>query len=516
MNCKSKQIPKEVWLIVGIITVLKLFLASYLSLSNDEVYYHTYALYPALSHFDHPPMVGWIIQLFTFNMQLHNDFFMRLGAVVFSIFNSLIVFKFTNRLSGKKVAIFSLIVFNLSFYNAIIAGFFIMPDTGVLTFWLLAISYFHKSLTPEEITTKERKLILIAGILVGVAMLSKYHAGLLWVSAFLFIILYRRKWLLEPSFYIAGVLTALVFTPVIIWNFQNHFISFAFHGDRVNLIHQGFNFLYFGRELFGQMLYTNVVIFGMIVWSLIYYLKHFSSRSINERFLIYFGIPTIFLFLFISVFKSTLPHWSGPGYATLILFAAITFSNTNQVKDVIRRRFLLWAIMTFFLACVAVIVQLEKNVIPLGFKNDPTADVTGWDELGEKFTELRTKHLSERKISKNHVMLHYRWFPAAHYDYYLAEPNQIPLIVSGDIDYMHKYLWINEERGGIAIGEDAYYLTTDIVNHSAKYMYGYSFEEISKPEIIVIHRNNKPYIFYYLYILHRYNGNSLYDKDLLK
>jgi hypothetical protein len=72
---------KLLWLIV-IATTVRLFLASQLELANDEVYYWTYALFPNLSHFDHPPMVGILAQLSTFNLWLTDDFFLRFDALV--------------------------------------------------------------------------------------------------------------------------------------------------------------------------------------------------------------------------------------------------------------------------------------------------------------------------------------------------------------------------------------------------------------------------------------------------
>ena len=180
MSKLLKQIPIKAWLIIIVFFAIKLILAAIIPLSNDEVYYHTYALYPDLSHFDHPPMVGWIIQLFTCNMQWHNDFFMRIGAIIFSVFNSVIVYNFVNRISSSKAAIVALILFNASFYNSVVAGFFIMPDTGLLTFWLLALDYFHRSLTADVITKKERFWMLTAGFFTGLAILSKYQAGSLW------------------------------------------------------------------------------------------------------------------------------------------------------------------------------------------------------------------------------------------------------------------------------------------------------------------------------------------------
>jgi hypothetical protein len=52
-----------------------------------------------------------------------------------------------------------------------------------------------------------------------------------------------------------------------------------------------------------------------------------------------------------------------------------------------------------------------------------------------------------------------RWFPAANLDYYLARPKGINLFAIGDLSAIHKYSWINKERGGFQIGMDAIYIT---------------------------------------------------------
>lgn len=47
------------WLIVlGLVTFLRLVLASWLPLSPDEAYYRLWALAPAAGYLDHPPMVA--------------------------------------------------------------------------------------------------------------------------------------------------------------------------------------------------------------------------------------------------------------------------------------------------------------------------------------------------------------------------------------------------------------------------------------------------------------------------
>ncbi len=511
MSNYLRKIPSSVWIIIFVLTIIKIVLALVVPLSNDEVYYHTYALYPAISHFDHPPMVGWIIQLFTFNMQWHNDFYMRLGPIVFSIFNSIIIYHFIHRISTQKAAVLSVFLYNSSFYNSVVSGFFIMPDTGLMTFWLLALNSFHISLVNLDVSKKEKQHLLLAGFFTGLAILSKYQAAFLWFSAFVFILRYRRQWLKESSFYLSGIITLLFLTPIILWNFQNDFVSFTFHGQRANFFHQGFNYLYFARELFGQMIYTNIAVYILIIWSLIYYKRNFKLRTLSDRFFVYFGMPSILVFLSISLFKSTLPHWSGPGFSTLILLTSILLANSENCKIGFFKRSVFFSGFNYLISVVIILLQLNFNIIPLGYSNDPTSDITGWDELGSKFSIQRQKHIEEGKISENHRFVSDRWFPASHYDYYLAEPNNIPLICTGDITQSHKYLWINKERGGIPLGSDAYYITTEPENRYAQILYGNYFMTISKPDTLIIHRNNQPFVSYYLYILHQYLGNGAYE-----
>src|SRR5439155_1131831 len=81
-------------------------------------------------------------------------------------------------------------------------------------------------LPKESIINRERKKIFWFGAVAGLAMLSKYQGAFLWIGVFLFVILYNRKWLKEYSFYLAGLISLVVLSPVLIWNVKNNFINF--------------------------------------------------------------------------------------------------------------------------------------------------------------------------------------------------------------------------------------------------------------------------------------------------
>ena len=82
---KESAFKKPLLIIIGISALVRAFLAASLELGNDEVYYWSYAMYPDLSHFDHPPMIGWLIQLFTVNLNLNSELFIRLCSIAIGL-----------------------------------------------------------------------------------------------------------------------------------------------------------------------------------------------------------------------------------------------------------------------------------------------------------------------------------------------------------------------------------------------------------------------------------------------
>ena len=58
--------------LVVVFTIIRLLIANLINLGNDEVYYFTYAVLPDWNHFDHPPLVGIFIRIFTFNLHCNS------------------------------------------------------------------------------------------------------------------------------------------------------------------------------------------------------------------------------------------------------------------------------------------------------------------------------------------------------------------------------------------------------------------------------------------------------------
>ena len=139
MQKAAATYQRNVWKLVGITILVKLVLSVLLELGNDEVYYYTYALQPDWNHFDHPPMVGWLIRIFTINLHWLSALSMRLGSIFCAALTTLVIFESGTLLKNEKAGWIAALLYTLSIYTSIIAGLFILPDSPQLLFFTLSI-----------------------------------------------------------------------------------------------------------------------------------------------------------------------------------------------------------------------------------------------------------------------------------------------------------------------------------------------------------------------------------------
>ena len=107
---KESSIKKYLWILIIITTVFRVLIASALEFGNDEVYYWTYALYPDLSHFDHPPMVGYFINIFSLNLLFDSELFIRMSGIITGALNTYVIFLIGKKIKDEKAGLISAIL----------------------------------------------------------------------------------------------------------------------------------------------------------------------------------------------------------------------------------------------------------------------------------------------------------------------------------------------------------------------------------------------------------------------
>ena len=511
MNTSTPQhIKKQVLWLIAIATVIKLFLATQLELGNDEVYYWTYVRYPDWSHFDHPPMVGIIGQIFSLNLLLTSDFFLRLGSIVLSALSMWIVFLIGKRIKNEKAGLYAAYLYTSSIYCSIIGGFSFIPDAPLVFFWLLALYLMIDFLPTEKITSHERKRILLFGLVAGLAMISKYQGAFLWITVFIYVIFYNRNWLKEFSFYFAGIISAVALLPLVVWNLQNDFISFTFHTARVTPSYN-FRLDYFLTEIFGQMAYNNPINYVLIVIALIaLFKKNFFVESRYAKILLFATLPLWLVFTSFSLFRSTLPHWTAPAFLSLILLASAYWSEQNE------KNFFWIKFPTYFVASLLVIAFWLINYSPLQLgkksetktfgEDDFTQDMYGWNQVEKAFVKIAEREEKNGTMPKQADMISYKWFPGANEDFYVAAPNHRNLFLIGDMNEIHKYAWMNKQYGGLQKGKDYYHIAVSNVYKNPNELFANYFEKIELIDTVEIKRADKVMRYAFFYRLKNYNG----------
>lgn len=485
--------------VISINLIIKAITASFIELGNDEVYYWTYALFPDWSHFDHPPMVGILLQMFTLNLTFTSELFMRLSSLILSSANIILLFYLVKRIYSQQAAFISVLLFTASFYFNVISGALIQPDAPQMFFIILSLYFGIPAIISINPSKEDNYKMILFGLFTGLAFLSKYHSLFLWFGFGLYVLIYNRQWLKKPSFYISIIITFILMIPVIYWNLNNNFISFTFHGSRVGLFNSPLDFDSFIQFSLGQMLYQNPVLFIIYILALISLFRQRRVRLTNTNILLLcLSLPLILIFTLFSLFNNTLPHWSGPAFISLLILS----SEWLNEKLLSNRRKVLTA-----LVCANALIVLALTFAPIQFntglfyapaqvndskkvgENDITLDMYGWSQAGIKFQQFLKKEGIKEEDHDRVKIISNKWFPAAHLDFYIAYPLKIDLLVSGTLGDIHKYYWINKTRT-INQGDKIYYITTSQDFYDPEKLV-WKFSNIIPKDTIEIIRNGK-------------------------
>ena len=527
MSIKEQNINKILILLLVISAVVRSILAAWMEFGNDEVYYWTYALYPDWSHFDHPPMVGWVIQLFSLNLLFDSEFFIRLASVVFMTANTYIIYRIGNDIKDAQTGLCAALLYTASIYAFVITGIFIMPDTPLMLFWLLAfwmgVKYYSglprsarndadDADTLRAFARKDNEAIhrgnhylLLFGLFAGLAMLSKYSGVFLWIGMGLYILIFYRKQLKNPYLYLSLLISAICCIPILYWNLKYNFVSFSFHGERVG--GGSLNFGTFGTELAGEFLYNNPVNVVLAVIAVVAAFKGKSGMEMSvQRFLLCIVLPLIAVLWAFSLMRPTLPHWNAPAYVLLILLTSC-YLREKQTDFQRFPKSVTAALCVLLVTLVIGVAEIRTGFIPLDRHTEPkmlgrddfTLDMYGWRQLGEKFADFREQKVAEGVMNKEDGIVANQWFPLANLDYYVARPLGLRVMGLGWPEFLHKYLWINDERGGFHLGENYWFLSDSRYMKDPKTTYQWYFKEIELVGTIEIDRCGKPVKNFFVY-----------------
>lgn len=493
-----------------IFSLLRLFIASIVELGNDESYYWLYSQRLQWNYFDHPPLVALAIRIFTLNLNLQEyELFVRLGSIVSCGFASWFIYRAVSIISTRRAGWYATILFNVSFYAAIVAGILVMPDSPQLLCWTFCLWMVARLLRDD----RDWKTWIAFGIGAGLSVMSKVHGVFLWVGLGLFILLHRREWLRRTQPYVSLLISMVIASPLLIWNIRYDFITWRFHSERVNIAGSTVHKDSFFIELLGQVLVNNPVNIALIALALV---AAFRSRRVNPPALTaynYIALPMAGIFIFISLFRDIWPHWSGPAYTSLIPAAAIWLERQR-----FRQLFPGWLRMgigAFLLFIVTWLLTVSfypgtygsKSAYKLG-KGDVTLDKFGWSEAGEEFIAFYREEQRQGGMPNHAPLVCSKWW-GAHLEYYFSDEGAIPVIGLGRIEQLHQYAWLNEDRFDEANMNAAYCIISSIETDDQVFPYDRYYNHMEIVKTIEVFRNGRPAKRFYVFRLSGWKGTRV-------
>lgn len=505
---KNLSYNRRVIFLIILFSLIRLLLASVYELANDEAYYWLYSQHLQWNYFDHPPMVAVWIRLFTFNLHFQDVAgFVRLGSIISFALSAYIMYKLTALLQSEKAGWYAACMYTASFYAGITAGIFILPDSPQMLFWTFSMWMIARITCNEQNTWNW----ILLGVSAGLCIMSKVHGVFIWLGIILFVITYKRGWLLKPQFYLALVITLAIASPILIWNIQNHFVTYRFHSERVE-IHQFFiNTVSFGKELLGQLFFNNPFNVAVIILGCIALLKHKLPQVPALRIYFFTGLPLSLILLFISLFRDTLPHWSGPAYISVIPIAAIYLAGKERKAYT---RLPVWALVghiAFLIGWYAVVnyypgTSGSQNKYTLG-RGDITLDLYDWEEAGRSFTDFYRNDVKNGIMPEGAPVVCYKWW-GAHLEYYFCRPSHIQMFGLGAMNDLHDYMWTNKIRVKSRPNMDrAYCIVPSDEYYNFRHTYSGYYSSYDSATVIKTFRSGKPAHSFYVYRLRGWKGH---------
>jgi len=429
----------EIWGIFSLILIfalVRLLINSHLELSPDEAFYWYWSKHLDLSYVDHPPMVAYVMSIFT-AIGGNTEFFVRLGGFILSMLSLFIIFYTSRTLfpANKIIAWELLLIFNLTLLFS--AGCIVQtPDEPMLFFWAAAV--FLGSLI---ITQGSPKYWYIWGIFVGLGLLSKYTMIFIVPCMFLFLLISteHRFWLKKKEPYIALLIAFVIFSPVLYWNWQHEWVTFLYQ------LHQGFEpkrrdivqiVLKLLEYTGGQAgVITPLLFIAFVIYAFKGTLVSFREHRKEYLYLSLLSLPILLFFgLSTALGKVAEANWPAPAYiAGGILMVHVFHEYFINKKG--HRTLVGSGIVFALLINIIIHIHFLAPFLPISPKVDPLQQFNGWRALGANIN----KYIEENPHKAGYFILGNRGTTVAEAVFYTQNR-----FIGIDFDQPQRYLFLND------------------------------------------------------------------------
>jgi 4-amino-4-deoxy-L-arabinose transferase-like glycosyltransferase len=388
MSASEVRLVRNTVLTISALVGLRLLSAAWTPLTFDEAYYWMWSKHLAGGYYDHPPGVAAVIRLGTL-IAGDTELGVRLVSILLALPMSWAIFRAASILFGDvRVAATATILLNVTLM-ASVGTLIVTPDAPLLVASSLVLFCLAKVLA-----TGRGAWWLAVGAAVGAALLSKYTALffgpaiLIWLMS----VPKLRHWLASPWPYLGAAAALALFSPVIAWNADHHWVSFIKQIGRARIED-------FHPAFIAELIPTQIAFATPLVWVLgamgMYALVTRKVGSLAARALINSMVWIIALyFIWHSLHARVEANWFAPVYPAFAIAAGVA-AHLTAWKERSRRMVdfcLRWASPVGLLMFALLIVQANTGALT-GYYRDATVRSVGvgWRELAVGIEAARVR-----------------------------------------------------------------------------------------------------------------------------
>lgn len=402
---------RRVLLLIAGTALLRLLGAAGLGLGIDESYMVASGRALHLGYFDHPPLSWWLSRGAALLLGSEQPVVVRLPFVLLFALSTWLVYRLGTLLESPAAGLWAAVALNLAPVLGITTGSWVLPD-GPLVCALLGAGCCLMRALPEP---RGWGWWLGAGACAGLALLSKYSAGLTLAGAALYLLTspLHRRWLARPQPWVAAALALVLFTPVLAWNASHDWLSFAFQGGRAAAVK--LNLAGPLLVLAGGALFLLPWIWAGLLAVLLRGLRA-GPQAWRSWLLCWLALPPIVLFAVVALWsRHVLFHWAVPGYLFLFPLLGAALVRLGAARPALLRR--ATAATAALLAAALLITAAELRwhwlgAVTPGF--DPALQALDWTPLRAELDNRGLLHRPDTVIAGN------AWWVAGKLDYALG------------------------------------------------------------------------------------------------
>ncbi len=359
------------------LTLLRVWVAQAVALSDVEAYYWTWSTQLSWSYFDHGPVVALLIRLGTALLG-HSPLGVRLPFILISALTMGLAALLTRRLCPDSAAIPWTVAVMMAMPVFLFAGGAANPDVP----WVaLVLVFVHLILNARQ---GSWWWIPAAGLVVGISFCTKYFGAVLIVPLLYVSVHHARPLRATCAAVVAALSGAL---PVLYWNWIHGGASFGYHLQGRHSQAPGLSLENLAKLIGGQLGYLSpLVLVGILAAGVA--LWRCRQRDPQARVLLWVALPLLLSgYLLILLVPSAEPHWPVAGYLPLAaMLGALLPRWWNQ-----RRNVRIAAVSALIFSGVVglafhlhVLTDWGVRLMPAGYvpRYDLSNELRGWPRVG--------------------------------------------------------------------------------------------------------------------------------------